>query len=175
MTGQSYKNRIFCCIFVCVMEYLLITIGVICLIIGLAGCVLPVIPGPPIAYAGILCLHFTDAVEFTMVSLVMWGVVVALSVVLDNMIPVIGTKFFGGSRWGTWGCVVGTLVGLFAGPVGVIIGPFLGALVGELLGRKPVPDALKSAFGSFLGFLCGTLLKLVICVYFIYESIVAIL
>lgn len=163
-----------CSIFAVAMEYLLITVGILCLIVGLVGCIVPMIPGPPIAYAGMVCLHFTDAVSFSTTALVLWGIVVAVTVVLDYVIPVLGSKFFGGTKWGSWGCVIGTFVGLFVGPLGIILGPFFGALVGEMLGKKSGSDALISAIGSFLGFLCGTLLKLIICLYFIYEAIVAI-
>ncbi len=155
------------------MEYLLITLGILCLIVGLAGCIVPMLPGPPIAYAGMLCLHFTDKVEFTPSELIMWGLLVALSVVLDYLIPMLGTKLFGGSKYGNWGCVIGTFVGLFFGPVGIILGPFLGACVGELIGNRTASEALKSAVGSFVGFVSGTLLKLIICLYFIYETIVS--
>lgn len=156
------------------MEYLLITLGIICLLVGLAGCVVPMIPGPPIAYLGMLCFHFTDMCHFSTMALVTWAVVVAVSVVLDYVIPIVGTKFFGGSKKGSWGCVIGTFIGIFAGPVGIIAGPFIGALVGELVGNEPFGEALKAAIGSFLGFLCGTLMKIVICVYFIYEIIVSV-
>lgn len=156
------------------MEYILITLGIICMVVGVLGCIVPMIPGPPIAYLGMLCFQFTEMYTFTTGTLITWGVVVALSVVLDYIIPIIGTKFFGGSKWGSWGCVIGTFVGLVAGPVGVVVGPFIGALVGELMGKKPFDEALKSAFGSFIGFLFGTLMKIAICAYFIYVLIVAI-
>lgn len=156
------------------MEYILITLGIICMVVGVLGCIVPMIPGPPIAYLGMLCFQFTEMYTFTTGALITWGVVVALSVVLDYIIPIIGTKFFGGSKWGSWGCVIGTFVGLVAGPVGVVVGPFIGALVGELMGKKPFDEALKSAFGSFIGFLFGTLMKIAICAYFIYVLIVAI-
>lgn len=155
------------------MEYILITLGIICMVVGVLGCIVPMIPGPPIAYLGMLCFQLTEMYTFTTGALITWGVVVALSVVLDYIIPIIGTKFFGGSKWGSWGCVIGTFVGLVAGPVGVVVGPFIGALVGELMGKKPFDEALKSAFGSFIGFLFGTLMKIAICAYFIYVLIVA--
>lgn len=156
------------------MEYILITLGIICMVVGVLGCIVPMLPGPPVAYVGMLCFHFTELYTFSTTTLVTWGVVVVLSLVLDYIIPIIGTKFFGGSKWGSWGCVIGTFVGLVAGPVGVIVGPFVGALIGELMGKKPMDEALKSALGSFIGFLFGTLMKIAICAYFIYVLIVAI-
>lgn len=157
------------------MEYLLIILCVLCLLVGLAGCVVPVIPGPPIAYLGMLCLHFTERVSFSATTLVMWGIIVLLMVVLDYVIPIVGTKVFGGTKYGNWGCIIGTIVGLILGPLGVIVGPFVGACVGELLAHRTFAEALKSAIGSFLGFLCGTLLKLLLCGYFIYKAIEAFL
>ena len=156
------------------MEYILITLGIICMVVGVLGCIVPMLPGPPVAYVGMLCFHFTELYTFSTTTLVTWGVVVVLSLVLDYIIPIIGTKFFGGSKWGSWGCVIGTFVGLVAGLVGVIVGPFVGALIGELMGKKPMDEALKSALGSFIGFLFGTLMKIAICAYFIYVLIVAI-
>lgn len=156
------------------MEYLLIVLGILCLVVGVVGCVVPMVPGPPIAYAGMVLLHFSGIVEFSVALFVWWGLLVFASVLLDYVIPVMGTKYFGGSRYGSWGCIVGTFAGLFMGPFGIIVGPFLGACIGELIANRTFSEALKSAVGSFLGFLCGTLLKLAICIYFIYEVIVAV-
>ncbi len=153
------------------MDFLLITIAIVCLLTGVAGCFLPMIPGPPIAYAGMLCLHFTDAVQFPYTELVLWGGLVILSVVLDYIIPSLGAKYFGGSKWGAWGCVAGTILGLFIMPWGIVIGPFAGAFVGELVGSKGTIAAIKSGIGSVLGFVLGTFMKLVLCIYFIYEAV----
>ncbi len=153
------------------MDWLLIIIACICLLLGLVGCIVPMIPGPPIAYVGMLCLHFTDAVQFSVTELIIWGVLVAITVVLDYVIPSLGSKYFGGSKWGTWGCIIGTIIGLFIMPVGIILGPFLGAVIGELLGNRGYGDALKSGIGSLVGFILGTALKVALCIYFIYTTI----
>ncbi len=164
------QQKYYLCI---IMEYLLLTLGILCLIIGIAGCIIPMIPGTPIAYIGMLCFQFTDCIEFSTASLIIWGIVVILSIVLDYIVPSIGAKVFGGTKWGYWGCIIGTLLGMFILPWGIIAGPFLGAFIGELLGKKDSTTALKSGIGSLLGFLCGTFLKLVICIYFIIELIIA--
>lgn len=150
------------------MDILLIILGILCLIIGLAGCFLPVVPGPPVAYAGLMLLHFTDKVQYSTAQLLVWLLVVVILQVLDYFVPMLGSKYSGGSRWGTRGCLVGTIVGLFFMPWGIILGPFLGAFIGELLGGRRTGQALKSGLGSLLGFLLGTVLKCIACGYFIY-------
>ena len=123
-------------------------------------------PRPPVAYAGLLLLHFTDKASFTTAQLLIWLFVVILLQVLDYFIPMLGSKYSGGSRWGTRGCLIGTVAGLFFMPWGIILGPFLGAFFGELLGGRETGEALKSGFGSLVGFLFGTVLKFVVCGYF---------
>lgn len=150
------------------MDILLIILGILCLIIGLAGCFLPVVPGPPVAYAGLVLLHFTDKVQNSTAQLLAWFLVVIILQVLDYFVPMLGSKYSGGSRWGTRGCLVGTIAGLFFMPWGIILGPFLGAFIGELLGGRQTGQALKSGLGSLLGFLLGTVLKCIACGYFIY-------
>lgn len=155
------------------MDILLIILGALCMIIGLAGCLLPIIPGPPTAYVGLLLLHFTDKAQFTTAQLLTWLFVVILLQVLDYFIPMLGSKYSGGSRWGTRGCLIGTIAGLFFMPWGIILGPFLGAFLGELLGGRETGQALKSGLGSLLGFLFGTVLKCVVCGYFIGQFVTA--
>jgi len=159
------------------MDYVLIVLGVVFMVSGIVGCVLPVIPGPPLSYVGILLLHFTSRYQFSTRFLVIWAIVTAVVYALDFLIPAWGTKKFGGSKRGVWGSIIGLLIGLFLfPPFGIIIGPFLGAVVGELTVGKDSGTALKSGFGSFLGFLAGTLLKLItsgmMTWYFFKELIV---
>ena len=155
------------------MDIVLIILGIFCLVGGLAGCILPMLPGPPLAYAGMLLLHFTDQVQFTTTQLLVWLALVAVIQALDYFVPLLCTKYSGGSKWGTRGCLVGTIAGLFFMPWGLIAGPFLGAFIGELLGGKETIQALKSGFGSLLGFLFGTVVKCMLCGYFMWQFIVA--
>ena len=109
------------------VDILLITLGGICLIVGLLGCVLPVIPGPPISYAGLLLLHITDRAQFSTTQLLVWLLLVVVVQVLDYFTPVIGSKFSGGTKWGSWGCLIGSIVGIvFFSPWGIVLGPFGG-------------------------------------------------
>lgn len=156
------------------MDILLIIVGIVCLLVGLVGCVVPVIPGPPIAYVGILLVHFTSRVQFSTSQLLAWLAVVVAVTVLDYVVPMLGSKYSGSTRWGTVGCVVGTLVGLFFMPFGIILGPFLGAVVGELLGGSRSWQALKSGIGSLLGFLLGTVLKCIVCGYLLWQAVTAV-
>ena len=154
------------------LDIILIILGVLCLITGLMGCILPFLPGPHVAYLGLVLLHFTDKVQYTTTQLILWLLIVLVVQVLDYFTPMLGSKYSGGSRWGNWGCIIGTLIGLLFLPWGVIFGPFLGAVIGELLGNKEFSQALRSGVGSLIGFLLGTFLKFVVCGYFCYQFIV---
>ena len=173
------------------MDILLIILGAICLLLGLIGCVAPVLPGVPLSYLGLLLLHFTDCVQFSWQFLVVWGVVVVVIQILDYFIPAWGTKKFGGTKYGVWGSTIGLFVGLFMGPFGIVVGPFIGAVLGELIyfNRHPQTTlseteqnknsnfnrALRAGFGSFIGLLTGTLIKVICCgvmiAYFVKELI----
>lgn len=151
------------------LDIFLIILGSICLIVGLIGCILPVIPGPPISYAGLLLLHITDMVQFSTAQLLFWLLLVVIVQVLDYFTPILGSKYSGGTKWGSWGCLIGSVVGvIFFSPWGIIVGPFAGAFIGELLGDRSTRDALKSGIGALLGFLLGTVVKVVVCGYFVW-------
>ena len=149
------------------MEWLWISIGIVCVLLGIAGCILPIIPGPPIAYISLLLLQITekDQRPFTRETLILWAIVTVIVTILDYIVPVWGTKKFGGSKYGTWGSTIGLLGGLFFAPPGIILGPFIGAFGGELLGGKNTREAFRAGLGSFIGFLTGVLLKLVVSVW----------
>lgn len=134
-------------------------------VVGVVGCVVPILPGVPICYVGILLCQWVEPV-FSTEQLVMWGVVAVGVTLLDNFLPAVMTKKFGGSKAATRGSLVGIVVGLFAGPVGIILGPFFGALIGELThDGSNSARAFKVAFGSFAAFICGTGVKLVVAIY----------
>ena len=137
--------------------------GIVLLAAGFVGCVVPVLPGPILGYCGLLALVPTERCPSTAVFVTM-GVVVAVVTVADYVVPALGAKKFDCSRWGTFGCFVGTLVGLFFAPFGLLLGPFLGAFVGELIAGKAVSAAVRGGFGALLGFLSGVFLKITCCV-----------
>ena len=137
-------------------------IAIILGIIGLVGCILPVIPGPPLSWLGLLLLWFTHPEGLTPRLLIVWLVITVVVTILDYVAPAWITTKTGGSKAAGRGSFVGLIIGLlFFPPWGMIIGSFLGALLAEVVvnGRE-VADSVKPAFGSFLGFLLSTGLKL---------------
>ena len=155
------------------MDIIWIIVGAICLLVGLAGCFLPALPGPPLSYVGMILLHLTDKVQFTATQLIVWAILVIIVQVLDYLTPLIGTKYSGGSKWGNRGCIAGTVIGIFLFPPwGIIFGPLVGAVIGELLGGKLTHEALKAGLGAFVGFLLGVILKVSLCGMMMARSIV---
>ena len=159
------------------MDIFLAVLGTICIVVGVLGSLLPILPGPPISYAGILLLHFSRFAQYGTRFLILFGALTAIVAVLDYVVPIWGTKKFGGSKYGTWGATIGVLIGLFFGPFGIIIGPFLGAVLGEIIYGKKTNEAFRAGFGSFIGFVTGTLMKLMLSIvlafYFFKELIAA--
>lgn len=160
------------------MDIALLIFGFLLTLVGILGSFLPVLPGPPVSWAGLLLLHLTKAVPDNWWFL---GITLAIALVvtiMDYIIPAAGTKKFGGSKAGMWGSIIGLLVAIFfpvLGPLGIIVWPFVGALVGELANNADKDKAFKAAFGSFIGFLTGTFLKFLIAVVyaglFIWKAI----
>lgn len=152
------------------MDIALLIIGFIFMLVGIIGSFLPVLPGPPISWIGLLLLYLTKAIPDNWWVL---GVTLAIALIvftLDYVIPAMGTKKFGGTKAGVVGTTIGLLVALvfpILGPLGIIIWPFVGALVGELLNKADKKTATKAAFGSFLGFLTGTFLKFMVAIVYL--------
>lgn len=160
------------------MDIVLLVLGLLFVLVGILGSFLPVLPGPPLSWLGLLMLYLTKSVPDNWWVLGISLFLTLLVTVLDYVVPAMGTKKFGGTKAGMWGTVIGLLVALFVpvfGPFGIIIWPFIGALVGELLNKANQKTALKAAFGSFLGFLTGTFMKLVLTVgfaiFYVYLAI----
>ena len=149
------------------MDIALAVLGSALVLLGFIGSILPVIPGPPISWVGLLLLkwthYITDHGEAYGNALWILLFFVILVTILDYVVPIMGTKKYGGSKRGVWGATIGVVVGLFFGPLGIIIGPFLGAYIGEITTGKKERDALRAAWGSFVGFLLGVGMKLMVC------------
>jgi len=152
------------------MDILLVSLGFILCLVGIVGSVLPVLPGPPLSWLGLLFLHLTGAFPFSYWFLGITLVIALTLFVLDYFIPAIGTKKFGGSRAGAIGTIVGLIIGLFSPiPFGILIGAFLGALIGEMVFNKTESkQAFKAAIGAFLGFLTSAFMKLVVSFIFLF-------
>ncbi len=151
------------------MDIVLVTLGFLCMIVGIIGSFLPVLPGPGLSWLGLLFLYFTKAVPMNYWILGITGFVVLVVTILDYVIPAKGTKRYGGSKYGIWGTNIGLVVGIFAPiPFGFLIGPFVGAFIGELIyNSKDHKRAWKAATGSFIGFLASTFMKFMVCVIFL--------
>ena len=145
------------------MDIVLLVLAFFMMLIGLIGCIVPGLPGTPIAYVGLWIAQATEKIHFSWQFLLIWGIVVVIISVLDYVVPAWGTKHYGGTKWGVWGSTIGVFVGLFFGAMGVIFGPLVGAVIGELISGKQLNDALKAGWGSFVGILFGTILKLIAC------------
>lgn len=159
------------------MDIFLAILGGILILGGVVGSVLPVLPGPPIAWLGLLVLNFTKYADFSISFLVVMAVIMVVVTALDFLIPAWGTKKFGGSKAGVTGSALGLVVGLFFGPMGIILGPFIGAFLGELIANgTEFKIALKSATGSFIGFLLSTGLKLIyggVCAFYFFKAVLS--
>ncbi len=152
------------------MDIFLLILGFILMLVGIIGSFLPILPGPPISWVGLLLLHFTSVIDMTWTFLGITLAIALLVFALDYIIPAIGTKKFGGTKAGVIGTTVGLVVALIFpvfGPFGIIIWPFIGALVGELLNKADKKTATKAAFGSFLGFLTGTFIKFLVAIVYL--------
>ncbi len=154
------------------MEYLIYLLAVIFIIVGIIGDVVPGLPGVPISYAAMLFLHFFTDISYPITALVVYGIVCLLITILDYFVPIWGTKKFGGTKAGVRGSTIGLIVGVIVLPllgivlgpfgiIGIIAGPFVGAYIGEKMSGVEDTLAWRSALGSFVGFVAGTLLKVV--------------
>lgn len=156
------------------MDIFWLIVAILLMLVGIAGSFLPVLPGPPLSYAALWVMQLRSEPPFTLTFLlIMLGVTLVVTL-LDYWVPIYGTKRFGGTKYGIWGCTIGLLAGLFFPPWGIILGPFVGALLGELAGNANADHAFKAALGSFLGFLFGTLLKLITCLVMGYYLLTGI-
>lgn len=154
------------------MDITLIIIGSLFIIAGIIGCIVPVLPGPPLSFVGLLLLHFTSIADFSTFTLILTALAAIIATVLDYVVPVWGTKKAGGSKWGVRGSGLGLIVGLFFAPIGIFVGTFIGALLGELLYhynyKKDVAQedkmmkSFKAALGSFMGLMFGVVIKIVV-------------
>jgi uncharacterized protein YqgC (DUF456 family) len=158
------------------MDWLLLVLGLSCMVGGILGSFLPVLPGPGLSWLGLLLLYCTEAVKMNYWILGISLVVTIVISILDYLIPAHGTKRFGGSSYGVWGTNIGLVVGIFAPiPFGFIIGPFVGAWVGELIyNSSDHKRAVKAATGSFIGFLASSFMKFVVCVMFLGLFVVVV-
>lgn len=150
-----------------------ISLGAFFMILGLVGCIAPVIPGPPLSYFGLLLLQLKEEPPFSLQFMLIMFFIAAAITIIDYLLPVWGAKKFGAGKWGVWGSVLGLIAGFFVfPPLGIFIMPFVGALIGEILAGKKGALALKASLGVFLGFLFGTVAKLMVSGYMFWMFII---
>jgi len=156
------------------LDLLLVSVGALLMITGLLGSFLPFMPGVPISWIGLLLLHLAPSIPvnywFLGVTFGVAGIIYGLNLV----IPALGTKYAGGSKFGMTGATIGLVAGIIAPvPFGIIIGPFVGAFIGEIVNKSNSRSALKAAFGSFIGFLASSFMEFVVAfgflLLFIYK------
>ena len=148
---------------------MLVLLGIICIVAGLIGCVIQVIPGTPLSWTGLLLLFFTPYAEYTSTFLIIAGAVVVVVEFLDYILPSALTEKLGGTKAGKWGSTIGLIVGIFIfPPITIILGPIIGAFIGELVAHNKTETALRSAMAAFLGFLLSTGLKLIVSGFFAF-------
>lgn len=167
------------------MDILWIVIGIILLLIGFIGAFVPGISGTIVSFLALLVLQLKKDAPFTEEELVIFGLIAAGVTFLDYLVPIWGTKKFGGTKMGVRGSTIGLIfaivvlpiLGIVIGPfglLGIILGPFIGAYIGETISGQDSRVAMRSAIGSFIGFLAGTLMKVVYSIvvsYYFFDAL----
>ncbi len=157
------------------LENTALVLAIILFGVGLLGSILPILPGPIIIFAGMLLYGFmTDFATLDTYFFLLQALVVVLIFSIDYLASAAGTKRSGGSKQAAWGAAVGIIPGLlFFGPLGIVIGPFMGAVAVELLRGVEINQAFRIGFGTLIGVLGGTVLKVLIgimmIVYFFMQ------
>lgn len=145
------------------MDIILLVLAAILLITGMLGSFLPVLPGVPLSWVGLLLFYLTSVVPMNYTFLGVTLLVAILVVVLQYVIPAMGSKYFGGSKKGMVGATLGLVVGIFIPiPFGIILGAFAGAFIGEIMNKSDSRTATKAAFGSFIGLLASTFMEFIV-------------
>lgn len=151
----------------------LIIFGLILVLAGFVGCILPIVPGPPLGFIALLILSYAKSWEsFNVTFWAIMGGLTVLVTILDYLVPAAGAKKYGASKFGVWGSFIGLFVGLFVfPPFGMFVGGFVGAVAGELLAGREGGKALRAGWGVFVGNMVGMGLKLGLCGVMLYFYI----
>lgn len=152
-----------------------VIVGVVLCLLAFAGALLPALPGPPLSLAALIILALATkcAPPLTITLLVVMGVVTGIVAMVDYVLPVVGAKKFGATRWGIFGSIVGMIAGIWLPPpgLGMILGSLLGAIAGELIGGKTGTAALKAGIGTFVGTVLAIAVKFAACGIMTYYFI----
>ena len=146
------------------MQTLYFVLSGILIVGGMAGTIVPAVPGVPLVFAGMWLAAWADRYQHIgTFTLILLGALALLALAIDFVAGMLGAKKVGASSRALWGASLGALVGLFFGLPGLIFGPFLGALAGELSVGSPFEHATRVGVGTWLGLLFGTLAKVALC------------
>jgi uncharacterized protein YqgC (DUF456 family) len=159
-----------------VLEIILISLGLIIAIIGLIGCIVPGIPGPPLNLVSLLLLEIATRGSYSINFYIIWGLITVATIILDYIFPIISAKKFKASNYGIWGSVIGMIIGIvFFPPFGMITGLFLGAILGELIAGRKGADAMKVGLVTFFSTLMMIVFKFAVSAmmtyYFVVEAV----
>ena len=140
--------------------------AIICAAVGVIGSILPGLPGPPLSWVGLLLVFFAgnrgECEPVTSTFLLVWLGITTIVTILDYIVPGWFAKKTGGHKEASWGAIIGLFAGMFLTPIGMMAGALIGAFVGEFFfAKQDAPSSVKAAIGAFLGFICGTGIKLV--------------
>lgn len=159
------------------LYYIGLVIGSLLILLGLAGSVLPVLPGPTLSFIGLflvaLVRHFSPPLTPTLIIFML--IITMVVTVMDYFIPLIGAKKYGTSKWGIYGSIVGMIIGVFFSPLGMLLGALIGAVLVEWIVTRKEEQALKAGWGIFIGSIFGSILKLVVSGVMTYYFIMAML
>jgi hypothetical protein len=156
-------------------DLIIVIVGTVLIFVGLIGCIIPLLPGPFIAWIALPLLLLTSDgyAEFDQTWFIVLTLLMIAVTVVDLLLPIWGSKLTGGTTSGKIGSAIGLVIGLiFLGPLGLFFGPFLGALFGELSTGKDLQFALKSGIGSLIGLLLGTVFKVGVVVVIAFQFVV---
>lgn len=155
------------------METLIVILAILAGVTGIAGSILPALPGTSFSWIGLFLLYMWGPVPVPVKVLIIWGIVVIAVSIVDYMVPMFFTKVTGGSKYAERGAMIGLIAGIILTPVGMILGSFLGAFLAEIYwGGKDRRAALKAALGSFAGFIAGTGIKTIASSLILWQIVV---
>ena len=150
------------------MDLILLALAGVLVVLGVLGSFLPVLPGIPLSWCGLLLLHLSVVpLSYTFLGVTLFATIIIF--ILQYVIPALGTKYLGGTRRGMIGATLGLIVGIFIPiPFSIIITAFVGAYIGEILNKADSKTALKAAWGSFLGLMASTVMELGATLIFLF-------
>ena len=155
------------------MDLLLIIISAVLIISGIIGSFMPILPGPLTSWFGLFILNLISSIEIDSTLLIITFIIAITIFILDSLIPIYGSKYFGATKYGIIGASTVDVIGIIAPiPFGILIGPILGALIGELLFNNDLKKSIKSSIGVLIGFVASSFIKFVTSIVYLMIYII---